>query len=111
MSVCSRGVETTLENNMIHNNLGEDYETWRKTVETFANKEVAPVIGDLYERHAFPYDIVAKMAEMGMFALPFDEEYGGSGGDLFAVCLAVEELARASTLRSRSLSRLGSRSA
>ena len=82
------------ENNMIHNNLGEDYETWRKTVETFANKEVAPVIGDFYERHAFPYDIVAKMAEMGMFALPFDEEYGGSGGDFFAVCLAVEELAR-----------------
>jgi len=94
MSVCSRAVETVLENNMINNNLGEDYAAWRKTVETFANKEVAPVIGDSYERHAFPYDIVAKMAEMGMFALPFDEEYGGSGGDFFAVCLAVEELAR-----------------
>src|SRR5262245_37656033 len=34
------------------------------------------------------------MGAMGMFALPFDEKYGGMGGDFFALCLAVEELAR-----------------
>ena len=35
------------------------------------------------------------MADMGLFGLPFPEEYGGMGGDFFAVCLAIEELARA----------------
>jgi butyryl-CoA dehydrogenase len=55
---------------------------------------VAPVIGDYYERGEFPYDIVAKMAKLGLFGLPFPEEYGGMGGDLFALCLALEELAQ-----------------
>jgi len=46
------------------------------------------------EDHAFPYDIVAAMARMGLFGLPFPQEYGGMGGDYFALCLAIEELAR-----------------
>ena len=52
------------------------------------------MIGDLYERGEFPYQIVARMGEMGLFGLPFPEEYGGMGGDYFALCLALEELAR-----------------
>jgi short-chain 2-methylacyl-CoA dehydrogenase len=79
---------------MIDNRLGEDYETLRKTVEAFARDEVAPVIGELYERAEFPYELVAKMGRMGLFGLPFGEEYGGMGGDYFALCLAIEELAR-----------------
>ena len=79
---------------MIDNRLGEDYETLRKTIEEFAHDEVAPVIGELYMREEFPYDIVAKMGQMGLFGLPFDERYGGMGGDYFALCLALEELAR-----------------
>jgi alkylation response protein AidB-like acyl-CoA dehydrogenase len=31
---------------------------------------------------------------MGLFGLPVPEEYGGMGGDYFALCLALEELAR-----------------
>ena len=34
------------------------------------------------------------MGKMGLFGLPFPEEYGGMGGDYFALCLALEELAR-----------------
>jgi alkylation response protein AidB-like acyl-CoA dehydrogenase len=34
------------------------------------------------------------MAKMGLFGLPFPEEFGGMGGDFFALCLAIEELAR-----------------
>ena len=79
---------------MIDNRLDEDYETLRKTVQEFAREEVAPVIGELYMREEFPYDIVAKMGRMGLFGLPFDEQYGGMGGDYFALCLALEELAR-----------------
>jgi alkylation response protein AidB-like acyl-CoA dehydrogenase len=66
----------------------------RKTVEDFARTVVAPVIGDYYERGEFPYDIVAAMGAMGLFGLPFPEEYGGMDGDYFALCLALEELAR-----------------
>jgi alkylation response protein AidB-like acyl-CoA dehydrogenase len=74
--------------------LDEEYESLRKTVEDFAHAEVAPVIGALYEKEEFPYEIVAKMGGMGLFGLPFPEEFGGMGGDYFALCLALEELAR-----------------
>ncbi|GAA3407991.1 acyl-CoA dehydrogenase family protein [Streptosporangium vulgare] len=74
--------------------LTEEYEELRKTVEAFARDVVAPVIGDLYEREQFPYDIVRQMGAMGLFGLPIPEEYGGMGGDYFALCLALEELAR-----------------
>ncbi|HEX2774910.1 MAG TPA: acyl-CoA dehydrogenase family protein, partial [Micromonosporaceae bacterium] len=62
--------------------------------EEFAHDVVAPKIGDYYERHEFPYEIVREMGRMGLFGLPFPEEYGGMGGDYFALCLALEELAR-----------------
>jgi short-chain 2-methylacyl-CoA dehydrogenase len=74
--------------------LSTEHEELRATVERFARREVAPVIGELYERGEFPYQIVARMGEMGLFGLPFPEEYGGMGGDYFALCLALEELAR-----------------
>jgi short/branched chain acyl-CoA dehydrogenase len=74
--------------------LSEEYEALRSTVEEFAHKVVAPQIGELYEREEFPYDIVRRMGEMGLFGLPFPEEYGGMGGDYFALCLTLEELAR-----------------
>jgi alkylation response protein AidB-like acyl-CoA dehydrogenase len=79
---------------MIDNRLDAEQEALRKTVEDFARREVAPVIGDFYERGDFPYDIVAGMGRMGLFGLPFAEEYGGMGGDYFALCLALEELGR-----------------
>ena len=74
--------------------LSEEHEALRATVEEFARKEVAPVIGEYYERGEFPYDLVARMGAMGLFGLPIAEEYGGMGGDYFALCLALEELAR-----------------
>ncbi|RKT57386.1 acyl-CoA dehydrogenase family protein [Saccharothrix australiensis] len=79
---------------MLDFRLDEEYEALRKTVEEFAREEVAPVIGGFYEREEFPYGIVAKMGRMGLFGLPFPEEFGGMGGDYFALCLALEELAR-----------------
>ena len=74
--------------------LSEDEEELRATVERFAKKEVAPVIGGFYEREEFPYEIVAKMGKMGLFGLPLPERYGGMGGDYVDFCLALEELAR-----------------
>ncbi|TDE25186.1 acyl-CoA dehydrogenase [Nonomuraea mesophila] len=74
--------------------LKDEYEELRKTVEAFSREVVAPVIGDYYEREEFPYDIVRQMGAMGLFGLPFPEEYAGMGGDYFALCVALEELAR-----------------
>ncbi len=79
---------------MLDFRLPSEYEDLRKTVEEFARDEVAPVIGEYYERGEFPYPIVAKMGAMGLLGLPFPEEHGGMGGDYFALCLTLEELAR-----------------
>jgi len=79
---------------MLSYQLDEEHEDLRKSVAEFARDVVAPVIGDLYERHEFPYDIVAQMGRMGLFGLPVPEEYGGMGGDYLALGLALEELAR-----------------
>lgn len=79
---------------MIDTRLSEEHEALRKTVQEFARDEVAPVIGDFYEREEFPYGIVAKMGAMGLFGLPIAEEYGGMGGDYFALALALEQLGR-----------------
>jgi len=79
---------------MIDFTLTAEQETLRRTVAAFAREVVAPVIGDLYERGEFPYEIVAGMGKMGLFGLPFPETVGGMGGDYFTLCLALEELAR-----------------
>ncbi|MBV9022976.1 MAG: acyl-CoA dehydrogenase family protein [Streptomycetaceae bacterium] len=78
----------------IDHRLPAEYEELRRTVEEFAHDVVAPKIGEFYEHHEFPYEIVREMGRMGLFGLPFPEEYGGMGGDYFALCLALEELAR-----------------
>jgi alkylation response protein AidB-like acyl-CoA dehydrogenase len=63
-------------------------------VAEFAREVVAPGIAEHYEHHTFPYEIIRQMGKMGLFGLPFPEEYGGMGGDFFALALAIEELAR-----------------
>lgn len=74
--------------------LSEEHEALCESVRDFAREVVAPVIATHYEEHTFPYEIVRQMGKMGLFGLPFPEEYGGMGGDYFALCLALEELAR-----------------
>lgn len=79
---------------MVDFELSEEYQELRKTVAAFADEVVAPVSSKHDEEHSFPYDVVSQMADMGLFGLPFPEEYGGMGGDYFALALALEELAR-----------------
>ncbi|MEV8516142.1 acyl-CoA dehydrogenase family protein [Dactylosporangium sp. NPDC051484] len=79
---------------MVDFTLTEELEALRSNVRDFAHDVVAPVIGGYYERHAFPYDLVRQMGKMGLFGLPFPEDCGGMGGDYFALCIALEELAR-----------------
>jgi short-chain 2-methylacyl-CoA dehydrogenase len=75
-------------------NLPDDYAQLAKTVRDFAQSVVAPVSAKHDAEHSFPYEVVSGMADMGLFGLPFPEEYGGMGGDYFALCLALEELGK-----------------
>ncbi|MET8352744.1 MULTISPECIES: acyl-CoA dehydrogenase family protein [unclassified Micromonospora] len=74
--------------------LTDEQTALRESVRDFAREVVAPVIAEHYEQHTFPYEVIRQMGKMGLFGLPFGEEHGGMGGDYFALCLALEELAR-----------------
>ncbi|MGW9827495.1 short-chain 2-methylacyl-CoA dehydrogenase [Brevibacterium pityocampae] len=74
--------------------LPDEYESLRRSVAKFTDDDVAPVSAELDAKHEFPYELVKKMGQMGLFGLPFAEEHGGMGGDYFALCLAIEEIAR-----------------
>jgi short/branched chain acyl-CoA dehydrogenase len=74
--------------------LTDEHRLLRDTVRDFARREVAPVAEELDRTKAFPYEIVAKLGELGLMGVPFPEEYGGGGADTLSYALAVEELAR-----------------
>ncbi len=74
--------------------LSDEQRLLRDTVRDFARNEVAPVAEELDRTKAFPYEIVAKLGELGLMGIPFPEEYGGGGGDTLSYALCVEELAR-----------------
>ena len=69
----------------------------RDTCRDFAREVVAPAAEELDREHRFGYDIVRQMGELGLFGLPFPEEFGGAGADFLSLCLAIEEISRADT--------------
>jgi short/branched chain acyl-CoA dehydrogenase len=75
--------------------LDDDTQLIQRTVREFARGEVAPAAAELDRTGAFPYEIVAKMGELGLMGLPFPEEVGGAGGSTLQYAIAVEELTRA----------------
>ncbi|HEX5928997.1 MAG TPA: acyl-CoA dehydrogenase family protein [Solirubrobacterales bacterium] len=74
--------------------LSAEQKLLRDTVRDFARQEVAPVAEELDREKRFPYEIVAKLGELGLMGIPFPQEYGGGGADTLSYVLAVEELAR-----------------
>lgn len=64
------------------------------TVRAFVDTEIRPNAERWDEEAELPLDAVKQMAELGLFGLPFPEEYGGAGGDFLTLCLAIEEIAR-----------------
>ena len=75
--------------------LDDDTALLQRTVREFAAAEVAPAAGELDRTKSFPYEIVAKMAQLGWMGIPFPESVGGSGGTTLQYAIAVEELTRA----------------
>jgi short/branched chain acyl-CoA dehydrogenase len=72
----------------------QEQQDFRAAVREFAEEVIAPRAEEMDERHELPMDIVKQMGELGLFGLPFPEEYGGQGADFTSFCIAVEELAR-----------------
>src|SRR3954465_9533267 len=74
--------------------LDDDTQLLQRTVREFAEGEVAPVAEELDRTKSFPYELVAKMGELGWMGIPFPEDVGGSGGTSLQYAVAVEELTR-----------------
>ncbi|MGH2993382.1 MAG: acyl-CoA dehydrogenase family protein, partial [Solirubrobacterales bacterium] len=74
--------------------LNDEQRLLQRTVREFAREEVAPIAEELDREKRFPYEIVAKLGELGLMGIPFPEEFGGGGADTLAYTLAVEELTR-----------------
>src|SRR5256885_9254068 len=78
----------------MHSSLTEGQRPVRNLCRDFAKEVVAPAAEELDREHKFGYDIVRQMGELGLFGLPFSEQYGGAGADFLSLCLAIEEISR-----------------
>jgi alkylation response protein AidB-like acyl-CoA dehydrogenase len=75
--------------------LTDDQKAIQDLCRDFAQNEVAPQAERNDREERFPYDLVKKMADLGIMGLPFPEEYGGAGADTVSYALAVMEISRA----------------
>jgi short/branched chain acyl-CoA dehydrogenase len=74
--------------------LSEDEELFRKTVQEFAEQEVAPHVKEMDQAGKFRPDLIARFFELGLMGIEVPEQWGGAGGSFFLNVLAIEELAR-----------------
>jgi len=66
----------------------------KETARKFAIKEIMPLIPLMEEKKQTPREIIAKMAELGFYAIQYPTKYGGGGASYVDYCLVMEELAR-----------------
>ena len=74
--------------------LTEEQKDIKQVVREFAETVIAPRSAEVDETAKFPWDIYKQMAESGLVALPYPEQYGGGGADPIMECILVEELSR-----------------
>lgn len=72
----------------------EAHEEFRAKVRKFAEEEVKPIAFKLDQENEFPYDVVKKMAKLGIMGIPYEKKYGGAESDVLSYAIAVEELSR-----------------
>jgi alkylation response protein AidB-like acyl-CoA dehydrogenase len=70
----------------------------RHAVRELAQERIAPRASEIDATAEFPWDVVELLAQHDVLALPFPAEYGGLGGELLPVLLAIEELSRVSAV-------------
>ena len=74
--------------------LSPEQELLRRSVREFAETELRPHVMAWDEAQAFPRELLAKCAELGLMGIQFPEEYGGSAMSAVDYCVCIEELAR-----------------
>jgi len=74
--------------------LSEEEELFRQTVREFAETEIAPHVHEMDEASQMKPELLGKLFDLGLMGVEVPEQYGGAGGSIFLVALAVEELAR-----------------
>jgi alkylation response protein AidB-like acyl-CoA dehydrogenase len=60
----------------------------------FAQEKIAPIAAEFDESGEFPIETIRAMGQLGLMGIEVPEEYGGAGGSLFMVTLAVEEISK-----------------
>ncbi|MCS7386703.1 MAG: acyl-CoA/acyl-ACP dehydrogenase [archaeon GB-1867-005] len=78
----------------------EEEKLFREVVREFCQRYVAPKWVEIDEKASkdpmdIPIDLIKKMGEQGLFAIPCDPKYGGQGGTYTMAVIAVEEIAYA----------------
>ncbi|MDP9251306.1 MAG: acyl-CoA dehydrogenase family protein [Chloroflexota bacterium] len=76
--------------------LSPQHEEIRRTVRSFAEREIMPVADEMERQGEFPHDLVRRAAELGLLGVPYPEDVGGTGLDSLAYAITIEELSRAS---------------
>ncbi len=74
--------------------LSDEQQSFVSVVRSFVDDAIRPNAERWDLEGELPLDAVEQMAGLGLFGLPFPERYGGAGGDLVTLCLAIEEIAR-----------------
>ena len=74
--------------------LAPEQQQFQGVVREFVEDAIRPNVQRWDEEHELPMEAVKQMGELGLFGLPFPEEYGGAGADFLTLCLAIEEIAR-----------------
>lgn len=74
----------------------EDHEYIRDLARQFADKELAPIAGEIDQKDEIPQRIYDMMADMGFFGLKIPEEYGGQGLDVRSYVCVMEEICKKS---------------
>ena len=75
--------------------LGDGHRAARSLAREFAEGEIAPFAAEWAAAHTIPVDVYRRMGEVGLMGLLVPEELGGAGLDQTALCLVVEEIAKA----------------
>ncbi|CAB4951226.1 unannotated protein [freshwater metagenome] len=86
---------STAETGLAPYELPESLLEIRDLVRTIATERIAPRAAEIDRTAEYPWDIRKLLAENDILALPFDEQYGGTGTGTLTLQTAVEEIARA----------------
>ena len=75
--------------------LNEDQRMLQQEIRSFAEKEVAKGAADRDETAEMPGQLIAQLAELGLFGISIPEQYGGAGLGTIESSIVVEEISRA----------------